>query len=72
MQELTGPITDKQIKMIETGCNRYKANVIAVARDVCQDVRINALTELTAQEGFKVASAVNNFQSSPVPTNWKL
>jgi hypothetical protein len=72
MQQLTGNITDKQIKIIETTCKRYKADVMAVVRDVCKDNTINSLQNLSAQEGFEVASAVNAFQSSPVPPNWKL
>jgi hypothetical protein len=72
MQQLSGPITENQLKMINNLCNRYKANALTVARDVCKDVRINALQDLTAQEAFEVQNTVNTFQSSPVPANWKI
>jgi hypothetical protein len=67
MQKLTGEITPKQIAFIEDRCEQYGANPVLCAREACQDDRISALKELTAEEGQKVQQMVNRFQTTSVP-----
>jgi len=72
LQDNQVPITEKQITFITNLSNQLGIDYVALAREVCNDNQINALTELSAKEGFAVQKAINTYQHKELPKHLKV